>query len=59
MPGSAASRDDEIELAAQIEERRKQPDLCTIYQSNTDEMRRMSRWITAKGDSFLDLESNR
>jgi len=59
MPDSAASQDDGIELTAQIERRRNQPDLCTIYQSNADEMRRMSQWITAKGDAFLDLDSHR
>ena len=59
MAGPAASRDEDVTLASQIERRRNQPDLCTIYQSNADEMRQMSRWITAKGDAFLDVRSHR
>ncbi|WP_442909428.1 DUF7511 domain-containing protein [Halovenus sp. HT40] len=59
MPDSAASGNSEIKLASQVEQRRNQPDLCTIYQSNGDEMRKMSRWITAKGDAFIDLGSRR
>lgn len=54
MSESAEPEGETIELAAQIERRHHQPDLCTIYQSNANEMGKMSRWITAKGDAFLD-----
>lgn len=49
----------EYELDARIERRRDQPDLCTIYQSKSNEMRQMSGWITAKGDAFVDAQSRR
>lgn len=54
MTGSVRAPDEEIEFAAQIEQRRNQPDLCTIYRSSADETQRMSEWITAKGEAFVD-----
>ncbi|MXR52964.1 hypothetical protein GRX03_15295 [Halovenus sp. WSH3] len=52
-------RGTEYELDSQIECRRNQPDLCTIYRSEPDEMREMSGWITAKGDAFVDAQAYR
>lgn len=49
----------EFTLVAQIERRNNQPDLCTVYQSGTDDVTKMSRWITAKGDAFLNAQSVR
>lgn len=52
-------REDDLELVAQIERREFQPDLCTIYRPHSDELRQMAMWVTAKGESFVDLESSR
>ncbi len=57
MTASAEPR--ELELVAQIETRHRQPDLCTIYEPDADEMRQMSTWITAKEGSFVAVESMR
>lgn len=52
-------RDEELELVAQIEQREYQPDLCTIYYPQIDEIHQMSTWITAKEGSFCTLASCR
>jgi hypothetical protein len=52
-------REKTLELAAEIERRERQPDLCTIYRPHSDEMRQMAMWITAKEDAFVSLESSR
>lgn len=44
---------------AQIETRYRQPDLCTIYEPDGDGKSTMAAWITAKEDSYTDLESVR
>lgn len=59
MSESAVPGESVYELDAQIERRHSQPDLCTIYRSSDDEMSRMSRWITAKGQAFVDAKSHR
>lgn len=49
----------ESQAVAQIETRYRQPDLCTIYEPDADGNSTMAAWITAKEDSFTDLESMR
>jgi hypothetical protein len=49
----------EITLVAKIENRDRQPDLCTIYAPSDDEQTRMSSWITAKEGSFVPLKEVR
>ncbi|WP_436935637.1 DUF7511 domain-containing protein [Halovenus marina] len=49
----------EIRLVAKIEERHRQPDLCTIYAPDDDEEARLSTWITAKEGSFVSLTAVR
>jgi hypothetical protein len=46
---------DEIDLVSVVvESDRNEPDRCTIYDPETDGFDRMSVWITAKGNSFVD-----
>lgn len=59
MSETADPRKQELELRAQVENRHRQPDLCTIYQPHPDEVRQMAMWVTAKEGSFTDLESMR
>jgi hypothetical protein len=49
----------EIRLVAKIEERHRQPNLCTIYAPDDDEEARLSTWITAKEGSFVSLTAVR
>lgn len=59
MTETVDPRKETVDLVAQIERREFQPDLCTIYRPHSDELRQMSCWITAKGESFCDLDSCR
>lgn len=59
MTEAVDPREETLELASEIERRERQPDLCTIYQPHSDEMRQMAMWITAKGGAFVDLDSKR
>lgn len=52
-------RKTDTELAAQIERRHRQPNLCTIYLPRPDGGSRQCMWITAKEGSFVDLDSKR
>lgn len=45
--------------AAQIETRFRQPDLCTIYETDDEGKSKRETWITAKEESFSSLESMR
>ena len=55
MTEAVDPREENLELAAEIERRDRQPDLCTIYRPHSDEMRQMAMWITAKEGSFVSL----
>lgn len=46
-------------VSAEIERRYRQPNLCTIFEADVPELEKMSRWITAKGNAFVDLQSYR
>lgn len=59
MNDASRTQSEDVEVDVQIERRHHQPDLCTIYESNVSEMRKMARWITAKGDAFVDAGSYR
>lgn len=59
MSESADPREEDIRLVAQVENRHRQPDLCTIYEPHSDEVQQMSTWITAKEGAFYELESIR
>jgi hypothetical protein len=59
MSETVDPREEKIRLVAQVENRHRQPDLCTIYEPHSDELQQMSTWITAKEGAFLDLESIR
>lgn len=59
MTESADPREEDIRLVAQVENRHRQPDLCTIYEPHSDEVQQMSTWITAKEGAFYELESIR
>ncbi|MFC7167374.1 DUF7511 domain-containing protein [Halospeciosus flavus] len=34
-------------------------DECTLYPSDADEEELVTKWVSAKGDSFVDLEERR
>jgi hypothetical protein len=59
MIDSSQDKSAEISVATEVERRHQQPNLCTIYQENATETEKMTRWITAKGESFVDLETCR
>lgn len=59
MTEAVDPREETLELAAEIERRERQPDLCTIYRKHSDEMQHMEMWITAKEGSFVSLETSR
>lgn len=59
MTEAVDPREKTLELAAEIERRERQPDLCTIYRPHSDEMHKMAMWITAKEGSFVSLDSSR
>lgn len=59
MSDASQTHSGEVEVAVEIEQRHRQPDLCTIYETNIDEMQKMARWVTAKGDAFVNVRSCR
>jgi len=59
MPPAIDPRDRNVQLTAKTETRYRQPDLCTIYEPDSQGESQMSRWITAKGEAFVDAETNR
>lgn len=46
-------------LVSRIEQRDREPDLCTIYPPDTEGMERMTTWMTASEGSYVDLEDAR
>jgi len=52
-------REERIRLVAQVETRHRQPDLCTIYEPDANEVEQMSTWITAKEGAFVELSTLR
>lgn len=59
MDQSIDPRERERKLAARIETRHRQPDLCTIYEPGPEGESNASQWLTAKGDAFVDAETIR
>lgn len=59
MPPAIDPRDRNVQLTAKIETRHRQPDLCTIYEPDSQGRSQMTRWITAKGEAFVDVETTR
>lgn len=59
MTTSLDPRNETLQLVSQVETRHRQPDLCTIYEPDSEGMSKMATWITAKGDAFVDTESYR
>lgn len=55
MSGTAPSEHEPLALDAEIENRHRQPDLCTIYNGTVDGADRMEQWVTAREGSFVDL----
>lgn len=47
--------DEEYELVSVVVEYDEQPDQCTIYHPDSTGIERMSNWITADTNSFVDL----
>jgi hypothetical protein len=52
-------RNEELHLSAEVEERYRQPDLCTIFEPDSDGNSQRAKWITATGKAFLDAQSLR
>jgi len=46
---------DDYELVSVVVEYDERPDKCTIYHPDSTGIERMSSWITADTDSFVDL----
>jgi hypothetical protein len=59
MPPAIDPSHEKVQLTAKIETRHRQPDLCTIYEPDAQGRSKMSRWITAKGEAFVDVETTR
>jgi hypothetical protein len=59
MPALIDPRNEKLRLTAQVEERHQQPDLCTIFEPDSDGNSQRAKWITATGNSFLDAQSVR
>lgn len=50
---------DDYELVSVVVEYDERPDQCTIYPADANEMERMSSWISADTDCYLDLHAVR
>lgn len=59
MSDASRTHPGEVEVAVEIERRHRQPDLCTMYETDVSELKQMERWLTAKGDAFVDARSCR
>lgn len=59
MDTSIDPRERKRKLAARVETRHRQPDLCTIYEPGPEGQSKASRWITAKEGAFVDAETIR
>lgn len=49
--------DGTMELRTTVVEYEDSPDECTIYPLETSEMELMTTWISAKEESYVDLDS--
>ncbi|SFR51033.1 DUF7511 domain-containing protein [Halogeometricum limi] len=46
-------------LVAAVVEYDDEPDECTIYPLHADEEERLTTWVSAKSDTYVDLEAMR
>lgn len=54
MSETAPTEQEQHSLSAEIENRDRQLDLCTIYNEQAEGAKRREQWITAKEGSFID-----
>ncbi|WP_254271786.1 DUF7511 domain-containing protein [Haloarcula marina] len=49
----------DIDLSATVVRYTDRPDRCTVYPPGSSGVARMSTWISADADAFLDIETMR